>query len=117
MAELKSLTKGLSRYASNYPTKEEHIISQIFIHIEEVLGIPEVAIKSKDRAGDIVHARFIAIYLIYMYMEGAITLKNIGVLFGNRDHSTIINAKEKVIETTIKTDPKFYKKLNLFNIY
>tara|TARA_R110000850_G_scaffold266695_1_gene397202 strand:- start:59 stop:445 length:387 start_codon:yes stop_codon:yes gene_type:complete len=57
-------------------------------------GISSEEIKGQSRKLDIVNCRFVIVYLL---LENTLmTLKDIGLLLGKRDHSTIINARDKV---------------------
>ena len=58
-------------------------------------------LKSKKRTANINYPRQIAIYLCRMTTEE--TIVKIGLEFGNRDHSTVLHAYEK-ISTELKTN-------------
>ena len=60
-------------------------------------------ITGKKKSKEIVEPRMIAIYLISDMMD--IPLVTIGRLFGGRDHTTIIHARDKISEL-VKKDPK-----------
>ena len=59
-------------------------------------------ITSTSRQGDLVFARHIAMYLIRKMLDTPYT--KIGMVFGGRDHSTVMNGVEKV-EKELKTNP------------
>ena len=76
---------------------EEKIISTVC----EYYHLTENQIKSKSRLSQIALARQIAMYLCRSML--GTPYKQIGVLFGGRDHSTVITSVDKV-ETMLKTD-------------
>jgi chromosomal replication initiator protein len=67
-------------------------------------NIPVEAVKSKTRKREIVQARQIAMYFTKDLTKAS--LKNIGIFFGGRDHSTVIHACQTVNDL-IETDKKF----------
>jgi chromosomal replication initiator protein len=67
-------------------------------------NIPVEAVKSKTRKREIVQARQIAMYFTKDLTKAS--LKNIGMMFGGRDHSTVIHACQTVNDL-IDTDKKF----------
>ncbi len=58
-------------------------------------------ITGKDRIGQIVLARHIAMYLIRKHLD--VPLKKIGEMFGGKDHTTVMNALTKV-DKELKTN-------------
>ena len=69
-------------------------ISKIQKAVAEYINVTVENLKSKKRTAEINNARQIAIYLCRMITEETTT--RIGLEFGNRDHSTILHAIEKV---------------------
>jgi len=69
-------------------------ISKIQKAVAEYFNVTVENLKSKKRTADINNARQIAIYLCRMITEETTT--RIGLEFGNRDHSTVLHAIEKV---------------------
>lgn len=67
-------------------------------------NIPVEAVKSKTRKREIVQARQIAMYFTKDLTKAS--LKNIGMYFGGRDHSTVIHACQTVNDL-METDKKF----------
>ena len=59
-------------------------------------------LTGKIRTGQIALARHIAMYLIRITLD--VSLKKIGETFGGKDHTTVMNAIEKV-DKGLKTDP------------
>lgn len=68
--------------------------------ISDYYGLTSAQLSSKTRTKNIATARHIAMYLCRKILD--VPYKDIGNAFGNRDHSTVINACEKV-ELNIKT--------------
>ena len=66
-------------------------------------GITTTDIFSKKKTKNIVEPRMIAIYLITELLS--MPLISIGQLFGGRDHTTVIHARDKITEE-IKTNPR-----------
>lgn len=69
-------------------------------------GVTKQQLNSKIRTKNIANPRQIAMYLIRKYLD--MPYKDIGNNFGKRDHSTVINACERV-EENIKKDPNYLK--------
>ena len=66
-------------------------------------------ITGKIRTGQIALARHIAIYLIRQNLD--VPLKKIGVMFGGKDHTTIMHAISHV-ESELKTNPEMKEAIN-----
>ncbi|MGI5842205.1 MAG: chromosomal replication initiator protein DnaA [Christensenellales bacterium] len=76
--------------------KEQTSPSQIITAVCAYFGISEAEIVGKKRSKEIVEPRMIAIYLINEILD--LPLTAIGQLFGGRDHTTIIHARDKINE-------------------
>ena len=72
------------------------IIERTLDAVSKRYGVPVEDIKSKKRTDSIAKARHIAIYLIKEVID-EISLREIGQIFGGRDHSTIHSSINKVI--------------------
>ena len=72
-------------------------------------GILPSVIKTKTRKRDVVQARQMAMFLLEKHRAGS--LKEIGRLFGGRDHSTVLHSKQ-AIQNMIDTDDMSVNKLN-----
>jgi chromosomal replication initiator protein len=72
--------------------------------VSDYYGISIDQIKSKTRKREIVQARQISMYFAKQLTKAS--LKNIGMYFGGRDHSTVIHACQTVNDL-IDTDKKF----------
>lgn len=84
------------------PTKKEDIDSSDIINaVCTYYRINKNDILSKKKTKDISDARMVAIYLVCDLLS--IPLVNIGQLFGGRDHTTIIHARDK-ITNSLKTN-------------
>jgi len=79
-------------------------IADVMKIVAEVHDVTLDQLKSKRRTQDLARARQIAMYLA-REMTGA-SLNQIGRAFGNRDHSTVSHAYQK-IQKEMKTDPRF----------
>lgn len=77
-------------------------ISKIQKAVAEFFNITVDNLKSKKRTANINNARQIAIYLCRMITEETTT--RIGLEFGNRDHSTVLHAIEKISKDVKKSE-------------
>jgi chromosomal replication initiator protein len=96
------------RFSTHYKPKN---YNQIITIVCEVTGITELQIKGKSKKREIVEARQIAMVLIRLYNPKMI-YKQIGKLFSNRDHSTVMYSL-KTVEDLIKTNIAFRQKFQL----
>ena len=65
------------------------------------IGIP--ALAGKSRSKPIAEARHVAMYLLRE--DGELALKQVGLLLGHRDHSTVIHGVQKIARALI-ADPR-----------
>ena len=72
-------------------------------------NVPIQAITGKSRAKPIAEARHVAMYLLRE--DGELALKQIGLLLGHRDHSTVIHGVQKISHALI-ADPRLSAQLN-----
>jgi chromosomal replication initiator protein len=72
-------------------------------------NVPIQAITGKSRAKQIAEARHVAMYLLRE--DGELALKQIGLLLGHRDHSTVIHGVQKIARALIN-DPRLSAQLN-----
>ena len=79
-------------------------IANVMEVVSETMDVTVDQLKSKRRTQDLARARQIAMHLA-REMTGA-SLNQIGRAFGNRDHSTVSYACQK-IQKDIDTDPRF----------
>lgn len=83
--------------------KETIEVSDIISHVCKYYRISNADIVSKKKTKNLVEARMIAIYLITDILP--MPLVQIGELFGGRDHTTIIHARDKITDE-IKTNER-----------
>lgn len=92
-------------FSDKYEEKNEGGLNanQIIQVVCEYFDISKNDITGKKKNKEVVEPRMIAIYLINEMLE--IPLVTIGKLFGGRDHTTIMHARDK-ITTELKTNRK-----------
>ena len=84
--------------------KEQKLTPEVIItKVCSYFGISQAEITGKKKSKEIVEPRMIAIYLIDDMLD--IPLVTIGKLFGGRDHTTIMHARDK-ITNLMKKDNK-----------
>ncbi|WP_051630113.1 chromosomal replication initiator protein DnaA [Mycoplasma simbae] len=101
------VNKILSSIASN---KERITPESIVEYVAKYYRVSKKDILGKSRLKDIVLARHIAMFIIREEM--GISLEKIGQIFGNRDHSTIINAIKKVEASRELTDQTYNRAIS-----
>ncbi len=84
-------------------------IKQIKQHVSDFFNISESDLSSKTRTKEIAFARQIAMYLSRELTS--ISLPKIGENFGNRDHSTVMHACDK-IKTLLENDQETKNNVN-----
>jgi len=72
-------------------------------------GVPLQALAGKSRARPIAEARHTAMYLLRE--DAQLALKQVGLLLGHRDHSTVIHGVQKV-SRALSTDPRLGSQLS-----
>jgi|WetSurMetagenome_2_1015567.scaffolds.fasta_scaffold709205_2 chromosomal replication initiator protein len=93
---------GLKRdFMKGFNTNSEMIINTVVAYY----GIPMKELASKNRRREFVNARQIAFYLLSKHTS--LTYRQIGLLFGGRDHTTVIYG----IKTINKLSP-LYKSIS-----
>lgn len=92
-------------FSDKYEEKNEggKTSDQIINAVCEYFDITKNDIVGKKKSKDIVEPRMIAIYMISDMLE--LPLVSIGKIFGGRDHTTIMHARDK-ISTELKTNRK-----------
>lgn len=81
------------------PSDIENIVSKYYLVTTEEM-------EGTWRKREVVVARQMAMVMLYKFTN--LSLKDIGVIFGNRDHTTVIHAK-KTIQDLCDTDRKIKK--------
>ena len=79
-------------------------VRDIIKTVSEYYGLTEKQLKSKSRTKNIANARHISMYLCRKHLD--LSYLQIGKEFGNRDHSTVSSAFEK-IENNLKNDESY----------
>ena len=104
------ITKEIARHFQNdQKNKKIYEPQEIQLAVSKFLDVKTIDMLSKSRVSKIVEARHIAIYLIRRLTN--YTLKEIGILFGRRHHTTIMHAEEE-IKNRIETDKIFSSLIN-----
>lgn len=88
-------------------------VNDIISKVAETYGVSSEDIISKSRQSKIVIPRFVAIYLTRKLTD--MTTTDIGKHFGDRDHSTVVNAINK-IEEDIKNNIEFKEQIEELKI-
>ena len=97
-AEIETIVRESVRQTSESIPTPEIIISEVsrYFHLQ-----PDV-LRGRDRKRDIANARNIAMYLVQSIV--GLSTTEIGKVFGNRDHSTVVNSLDRVT-SRLDTDP------------
>jgi chromosomal replication initiator protein len=95
------LAMGAFKGVGNISEKNEVSINKIKRIVSDYFGLTRQQLISNSRTKNIASARHIAMYLSRKLLD--LPFIKIGEEFGKRDHSTVMNACEKV-ETTLKSD-------------
>ena len=77
---------------------------EIIESVSGVFGVPVEKVMSRDRTKDVALTRQVIMYL--MREEANVSLPQIGLAMGGRDHTTVIHACEKV-SSLLQTDNQF----------
>ncbi|WP_029513449.1 chromosomal replication initiator protein DnaA [Mycoplasmopsis primatum] len=90
---------------------KEKITPDIIIdYVAKYYKITRSELLGKSRRKDVVLARHIAIWITKKQLD--LSLEQIGKLFGNRDHSTIINAVKKIDKESESPDKSFKRTIS-----
>ncbi len=71
--------------------------------VSSYFNVPLAALAGKSRAKPIAEARHVAMYLLRE--DGDLALKQVGLLLGHRDHSTVIHGVQKIAKALL-SDPR-----------
>ena len=94
-----------------YPDRPVEVTPQYIVNlVSEQFGIKAEDIGSKKRSAEIALPRQICMYLCREILD--MSLSEIGVVVGNRDHSTVIHGCEKIKED-IKNNPELASKIDI----
>jgi chromosomal replication initiator protein len=108
---IETATKALAALTPTIANRAEP--QAILQAVSNYYGVPIPAITGKSRAKQIAEARHIAMYLLRE--DGELALKQIGLLLGHRDHSTVIHGVQKVTHALI-ADPRLSSQLSEIRI-
>lgn len=90
--------------------KEKVTPDVIIEYVAKYYKLSRSEILGKSRRKDVVLARHIAIWIVKKQLD--LSLEQIGRFFGNRDHSTIINAVRKIEKETEQSDITFKRTIS-----
>ena len=93
---------------------EQELITNLIMHACELTKVPFGKLISVSRVRDYVEVRHVLMYIIFNRYPG-MTLKRIGSYFGDRDHSSVIHAVEKVTNMLEIRDKRIVTIYNLLN--
>lgn len=96
--------KDILKQSSEFIPTPESILN----YISKYYGVEEPVIRGQQRVRDAVQARQIAMYLIRSMTNMSVV--DIGRIFGNRDHSTVLYSIQKV-EDRMKKEPAYAEKI------
>ena len=101
-----SLDRELVRMSLTDMSTPKHSYSadEIIESVSTVFGVPVEKVMSRDRTRDVALTRQVIMYL--MREEANVSLPQIGLAMGGRDHTTVIHACEKV-SSLLQTDHHF----------
>lgn len=89
---------------SDLPQRKVLISNVMFLNAEIYFLSSGIDMLSKSQKREFVEARYMTMAILNI--DGGISLKSTGKMFGGYDHSTIIHAKKKVLNLCY-TDPFF----------
>ncbi len=91
-----------SALADLLPQRKEINSDQVVSVVAKTYGLTPERLKGRDRSQDVALPRQVAMYL--MREEAKISLLQIGVALGGRDHTTVLYACEKVADLLERDD-------------
>jgi chromosomal replication initiator protein len=108
LAKLQNTTPNVQLLTSHFGEtstsnqNQEISVDSIMNSVCRVLGVDRDKVLGSSRKKNLVHSRHIAIYLIRTHTS--LSLPEIGRRIGNRDHTTIRHAYQKILDL-LPTDP------------
>ncbi|WP_027120524.1 chromosomal replication initiator protein DnaA [Mycoplasmopsis lipofaciens] len=93
--------------------KENITPDSIIEYVSKYYKIPKKEVLGKTRKKEVVLARHIAIYIIRKQLD--LSLDEIGRCFGNRDHSTILNAINKIEKDSDNPDNTLKRTISIIS--
>ena len=115
IAQLQNTTPNVqlltSHFKNNhsYNPNKEISVETIMQSVCRVMGIDKEKLLGTSRKKNLVHSRHIAIYLIRTHTS--LSLPEIGRHMGNRDHTTIRHAYQKILDL-VSSDPDLQNTIN-----
>ena len=96
-------------FKNEYRHVNEHrvIVGKILTTVSNKTGITIPEMECKTRKREVVQARCISMNLLLKYTD--MSLKSIGYVFGNRDHSTVIHARDNHDDFYFTKDKSYVK--------
>ena len=108
--ELEQVSKSVKNNGKQYADNEILSDRDIVNVIQQVTGVAPYEMKCKTRKTNVVFARHLCFYFLKECTD--LSLREIGEMFGGRDHSTVINGKKRIQELidvyTVK-NPRYRK--------
>lgn len=89
-------------FPTGHPFVDEQKIKELICYHFDT-SMEKMSLSSRKR--EIAHPRFVCMYLLTKYTRRS--YKDIGGMFGGRDHTTVLNAKTS-LKDLMDTDPNIY---------
>lgn len=83
---------------------------EVMRFVADAYGTTVEHLRGPRRSKEYTYPRFAAIHCVLEFCPH-LSLPMVGAAFGNRDHTTIMNARERAVQL-IKTDPEFARVVN-----
>ncbi|MBL7665414.1 MAG: chromosomal replication initiator protein DnaA [Bacteriovoracaceae bacterium] len=93
---------------SDQTESKEHSFESIARAVSNYYKVPIPDMRSKSRLKEVTQARHVGMYLSYSILKE--TLANIGKYYGNRDHTTVVHAVDKV-KLNVKQNTPFQQEI------
>ena len=115
IAQLQNTTPNIHLLTSHFKNTNIHnqskevSVEAIMQSVCRIMGIDKEKLLGSSRKKNLVHSRHIAIYLIRTHTS--LSLPEIGRRMGNRDHTTIRHAYQKILDL-LSNDPDLQNTIN-----
>jgi hypothetical protein len=96
------------------PTMSIPSTRDVFSLVSEKTGVTVARMKSPERSNEVVRARFLAIFILRHVC--VLTLPQIGVIIGGRDHTTVLNSLNQTRQTVFSDVAEAFWILELCNL-
>lgn len=107
MEDVEVIDEEIDDFADIQKTTKIYTINDLHALIAKLTNFDQELLRSKSRKRELAYPRFVAYYLAFYKLNMA--LESIGDFYNGRDHSTVINGRNLVIEAL--EIPKRNKKL------